>query len=57
MYLEDHPSWYKWLVTPIYKPFSPFERGTKLIRGQKLTMGKLTTEPSPGMILQRRETG
>ena len=23
----------KWLVTPIYKPFSPFGRGTTLLRG------------------------
>ena len=31
-YLEDHPSGCKWLVTPIYKPFSPFGRGITLHR-------------------------
>ena len=28
----------KWLVTPIYKPFSPFVRGTTLLRGLTITM-------------------
>ena len=28
----------KWLVTSIYKPFSPFERGTTLLRGLTITM-------------------
>ena len=32
-YLEDHPRTCKWLVTPIYKPFRPFGRGTILLRG------------------------
>ena len=28
----------KWLVTPIYKPFRPFGRGTTLLRGLTITM-------------------
>ena len=32
-YLENHPGTRKWLVTPIYKPFRPFGRGTTLFRG------------------------
>ena len=28
----------KWLVTPIYKPFRPFGRGTALLRGLTITM-------------------
>ena len=28
----------KWLVTPIYKPFTPFGRGTTLLRGLTITM-------------------
>ena len=31
-YLEDHPSYSKWLVTTIYKPFRPFGRGITLLR-------------------------
>ena len=37
-YLEDHPRTCKWLVTPIYKPFRPFGRGTILSLGDLLTM-------------------
>ena len=28
----------RWLVTPIYKPFRPFRRGTTLLRGLTITM-------------------
>ena len=32
-YLENHPRYRKWLVTPIYKPFRPFIRGITPFRG------------------------
>ena len=37
VYLEDHPL-SKWLVTPIYKPFGPFGRGTTRSLGDVPTM-------------------
>ena len=50
-----HPTWRiipvrKWLVTPVYKPFTAFGRGITLLRGLTITMviGHLLT----GMILQ-----
>ncbi len=46
--LEDHPRTCKWLVTPIYKPLSPFERRT-LLRGLTITM---VINHLIGMILQ-----
>ena len=39
----------KWLVTPIYKPFSPFGRGITLLR-DRLTM--VINHLLNGMILQ-----
>ena len=40
----------KWLVTPIYKPFGPFGRGTTLLRGLTITM--VINHLLTGMILQ-----
>ena len=40
----------KWLVTPIYKPFRPFVRGTTLLRGLTITM--VINHLLTGMILQ-----
>ncbi len=40
----------KWLVTPIYKPFRPFGRGTTLLRRRKLTM--VINHLLTGMVLQ-----
>ena len=40
----------KWLVTPVYKSFRPFGRGTTLLRG--LTNHGYQPLTSPGMILQ-----
>ena len=40
----------KWLVTPIYKSFRPFGRGTTLLRGQKLTM--VINHLVTGMLIQ-----
>ena len=48
--LEVHPGYRKWLVTPVYKSFRPFGRGTTLLRG--LTNHGYQPLTSPGMILQ-----
>ena len=48
-YLEDHPRTCKWLVSPIYKPFSPFGRGITHL-GDLLTM--VINHLLNGMILQ-----
>ena len=31
--IQGHPSYKKWLVTPIYKPFRPFGRGPTTLPG------------------------
>ena len=40
----------KWLVTPTYKPFRPFGKGTTLLRGLTITM--VINHLLTGMILQ-----
>ena len=36
-YLEDHSRTCRWLVTPIYRAFRPFVKGTTPVRGRGLT--------------------
>ena len=45
----------QWLVTPIYKPFRPFGRGTTLLRGLTITMVINHVSVRPGMILTMRD--
>ena len=45
-YLEDHPRTSKWLVTPIYKTFSPFGRGITRSLGDMRSPWLLTTYKS-----------
>ena len=49
-YLADHPRTCKWLVTPIYKPFRPFGKGTTRSLADLLTM--VINHFLNGMILQ-----
>ena len=49
-YLEDHPRYRKWLVSPIYKQFKLFGRGIAPVRGLTITM--VINHLLTGMILQ-----